>query len=136
MSFYSFGIKNMVHKDSLIPISGDDPIAQIIEASNGKDNKFSQAITKGIKKYESEETKSQKVHPEWAEVAPHLTIGLSADGQSLSYSVRGDAKIEQKYMELEYGGPKNGAGGRVRAMANSGDALSTIIDNALAEVMK
>ena len=63
MSFYSFGIKNMVHKDSLIPISGDDPIAQIIEAFNGKDNKFSQAITKGIKKYENDARTSLKVHP-------------------------------------------------------------------------
>lgn len=136
MSFYTFGIKSMANNDSLIPISDDDPLIQMIQAFEGKDNKFSKSIMTGIKKYEKEARADLASHPEWAEVAPHLTVGLDTDGQSLSYSVQGGAEIQQKYMELEYGGPNSGAGGRVRAMANSGDALAKIIDNALAEVMK
>lgn len=136
MSFYTFGIKSMAYRDSLIPISDDDPVVQMIQAFEGKDNKFSKAVTGGIKKYEKEARSNLATHAEWAEVAQHLTIDLSADGQSLSYSVQGGSDIEQKYMELEYGGPNSGAGGRVRSMANSGDVLAKIIDNALAEVMK
>lgn len=136
MSFYTFGIKSMAYRDSLIPISDDDPVVQMIQAFEGKDNKFSKAVTSGIKKYEKEARSNLSMYPEWAEVAPHLTIDLSADGQSLSYSVQGGSEIEQKYMELEYGGPNSGAGGRIRAMANSGDALAKIIDNALSEVME
>ena len=136
MSFYTFGIKSMANKDSLIPISDDDPIVQMIQAFEGKDNKFSKAVMAGIKQYEKEARSDLATHSEWAEVAPHLNIGLAADGQSLSYSVQGGSEIEQKYMELEYGGPNKSASGRVRTMANSSDALTKIIDNALAEVMK
>ena len=135
MSFYTFGIKSMANKDSLIPISEDDPIVQMVESFNGKNNKFNKAVMDGIKKYEKEARSNLSMHPEWAEIAPHLTVGLSTDGQSLSYSVQGVSDIEQKYMELEYGGPNNGAGGRVRSMANSGDILAKILDNALEEVM-
>jgi len=135
MSFYTFGIKSMANKDSLIPISEDDPIVQMVEAFNGKDNKFSRSVMNGIKQYEKEARSNLSMFPEWAEVAPHLMVGLSTDGQSLSYSVQGGSDIEQKYMELEYGGPNNGAGGRVRSMANSGDILAKIIDNALTEVI-
>lgn len=136
MSFYTFGIKSMANNDSLIPISNDDPLIQMIQAFEGKDNKFSKAIMTGITNYEKEARADLASHPEWSEVAPHLTVGLATDGQSLSYSVQGSSDIEQKYMELEYGGPNNGASGRVRVMANSGDALAKIIDNALGEVMK
>lgn len=136
MSFHTFGITSMAHKNSLIPISSSDPIVQMIEAFDGKDNNFSKAVTKGIKKYEKQTRASLSMHPEWAEVAPHLTVGLSTDGQSLSYSVQGGSNIEKKYMELEYGGPNKGAQGLVRKLANNGDALAQIIDNALAEVMK
>jgi len=135
MSFYTFGIKSMAYKDSLIPISEDDPLVQMVEYFNGKSNKFNKAVVDGIKKYEKEARSNLGMYPEWAEIAPHLTVGLSTDGQSLSYSIQGGSDIEQKYMELEYGGPSGGAGGRVRSMANSGDILAKILDNALEEVM-
>jgi hypothetical protein len=135
MSFYTFGIKSMAYRDSLIPISDDDPTVQMVEFFNGKNNKFNKAVMDGIKKYEKEARSNLSMYPEWADIAPHLTVGLSPDGQSLSYSIQGGSEIEQKYMELEYGGPNNGAGGRVRSMANSGDILAKILDNALEEVM-
>jgi hypothetical protein len=135
MSFYTFGIKSMAYRDSLIPISDDDPIVQMFEFFNGKNNKFNKAVMDGIKKYEKEARSNLSMYPEWADIASHLTVELSTDGQSLSYSVQGGSDIEQKYMELEYGGPNNGAGGRVRSMANSGDILAKILDNALEEVM-
>ena len=135
MSFSISGVQSMRNKDSLIPFSEDDPIMQMVEAFNGKDNKFSKAIFKGIKEYEKHAQSTLSVNPGWSEIAPYLSVTLSADGQSLSYSVQGDPDIEQKYMELEYGGPKNGAQGKVRAMANNGDSLAKIMDNALSEVM-
>lgn len=136
MSFYTFGIKSMANKDSIVPISDDDPVVQMIQAFQGKDNKFSKAVLAGIKQYEKEMRSHLSANLEWAEVAPHLNVDLSSNGQSLEYSVQGGSDIEQKYMELEYGGPYSGASGRVRSMANNGDALAKIIDNALAEVME
>ena len=136
MSSYTPGVKSMADKNSLVSISDDDPIIQMIQAFGGADNEFSKAVMSGITNYEKEARSSLATDNEWSEVAPHLTVGLGTDGQSLSYSVQGGSDINKKYMELEYGGPNRGASGRVRAMANSSDALAKIMDNALSEVTK
>jgi hypothetical protein len=130
---YAFGTSSIANNESLIPISNNLPITQVIQAFNGKDNDFSKSLMNGITRHEKEVRASLSKDPAWAEVAPYITVGLSDDGESLSYGIEGSSDIKQKYMELEYGGTSRGASGRIRSIAHNSNALSTIIENSLNE---
>lgn len=130
---YAFGTLSIANNESLIPISNNLPITQVIQAFNGKDNDFSKSLMKGIIRHEKEVRASLSKDPAWAEVAPYITVGLSDDGESLSYGIEGSSDIKQKYMELEYGSTSRGASGRIRSIAHNSNALSTIIENSLNE---
>lgn len=76
MSSYTPGVKSMADKNSLVSISDDDPIIQMIQAFGGADNKFSKAVMSGITNYEKEARSSLATDNEWSEVAPTLLLVL------------------------------------------------------------
>jgi hypothetical protein len=136
MSLYTPGIKSMANKNSLVSIPDTDPVMQMIQAFGGADNKFSKELKKGIKKHQDKVRSGLSKNPEWASIANNLHVGLSPSGDSLSYTIKGDQEVQSKYMTLEYGDQNTPASGRIRSLANSGNAISDIINDALKAVLK
>ena len=136
MSSYISGIKSMANKDSLVSIPDSDPIMQMVQAFGGKDNKFNRELQKGIKRYQDKVRSGLATHPEWASIASNLHVGLSPSGDSLSYTIKGGQEVQSKYMSLEYGDQNTPASGRIRSLANNGNAISDIINDALKAVSK